>query len=43
MPEKLREEYLDKYDGIQTEILGTTRFDEKFRFKHYIFRKSRYN
>ena len=28
MPEKLREEYLDIYDGIQSEILSTTRFDE---------------
>ena len=26
MPEKLRGEYLDIYDGIQTEILSTTRF-----------------
>ena len=28
MPEKLREEYLDTSDGIQSEILSTTRFDE---------------
>ena len=28
MPEKLKEEYLDVYQGIQSEILGTTRFDE---------------
>ena len=27
-PEKLREEYLDIYDGIQTEILSTTRVDD---------------
>ena len=27
-PEKLKEEYLDIYDGIQSEILSTTRFDE---------------
>ena len=27
-PDKLREEYLDIYDGIQSEILSTTRFDE---------------
>ena len=27
-PEKLKEEYLDIYKGIQTEILSTTRFDE---------------
>ena len=28
MPEKLREEYLDIYSGIQSEILSTTIFDE---------------
>ena len=28
MPKKLKEEYLDIYDGIQSEILSTTRFDE---------------
>ena len=28
MPEKLKEEYLDIYDGIQSEVLSTTRFDE---------------
>ena len=28
MPEKLKEEYLDVYEGIQSEILCTTRFDE---------------
>ena len=27
-PEKLKEEYLDMYKGIQSEILSTTRFDE---------------
>ena len=27
MPEKLREEYLDIYKGIQSEILSTARFD----------------
>ena len=28
MPEKLIEEYLDIYNGIQSEILSTTGFDE---------------
>ena len=28
MPEKLKEEYLDIYEGIQSKILNTTRFDE---------------
>ena len=27
-PDKLKEEYLDTYEGIQSEILSTTRFDE---------------
>ena len=27
-PEKLKEEYLDAYEGIQSEIFSTTRFDE---------------
>ena len=40
-PNILKEEYLDNYKGIQSEILNTTRFDEKFRSKHYIFRKIR--
>ena len=30
MPEVLKEEYLDVYDGIQSEIVGTARFDENF-------------
>ena len=28
MPEKLREEYLDRYERIQLKMLNTTRFDE---------------
>ena len=28
MLDKLKEEYLDVYEGIQSEILSTTRFDE---------------
>ena len=28
MPDILKEDYLDMYEGIQTEILNTTRFDE---------------
>ena len=27
-PEKLKGQYLDVYEGIQSEILNTTRFDE---------------
>ena len=27
-PEKLREDYLDMYEGIQSEVISTTRFDE---------------
>ena len=40
-PEILKEEYLDIYEGIHSEIVNTTRFDEGFRFEHYIFRKIR--
>ena len=28
MPDKLKEEYLDVHEGIQSDILSTTRFDE---------------
>ena len=28
MPQMLHEEYLDVYEGIQSEIVNTTRFDE---------------
>ena len=28
MPEKLKEQYMDMYEGINSEILSTTRFDE---------------
>ena len=41
--EKLTEEYLDVYEGIQSEILNTTKYDENFRFKHIIFRKRKDN
>ena len=27
-PEKLKREYLDMYERIQTEVISTTRFDE---------------
>ena len=27
-PDKLRGEYLDMYEGVQSEVLSTTRFDE---------------
>ena len=36
-PNILKEEYLDIYEGIQSEILNTTRFDGKLRSKYYIF------
>ena len=32
MPEKLKEEYLDMYEGIQSELLSTTRSDENSDF-----------
>ena len=30
MPDILKEEHLDVYDGIQSEVVNTTRFDENF-------------
>ena len=39
--DKLKEEYLDVYEGIQSEILCTTRFEGKLTLKYYIFRKGR--
>ena len=27
-PDKLKREYLDRYEGVQVEVLSTTRFDE---------------
>ena len=42
MPEKLKEEYLDVYDGIQSGILSTTRFHENSDLRHNILGKSKY-
>ena len=28
MPEKLKGEYLDMYEGVQSKVISTTRFDE---------------
>ena len=36
-PEILGEEYLDVYEGIQSEIVNTTRFDENSDLSTYIF------
>ena len=36
-PLKLCEEYLSMYDGIQTEIVNTSRFRRKLRLKYHIF------
>ena len=41
-PEKLKEEYLDVYERIQSEILSTTRFDEKSDLSQHIY-KSKHN
>ena len=32
MPEKLKGEYLGMYEGIQSEVISTTRFDEDLDF-----------
>ena len=41
--EELREEYLDRYEGVTSEILNTSRFDEKFRYKYNLSRKITYD
>ena len=41
MPDILKEEYLDVYDGIQPEIFSTTRFAENSGLSTYIFWKGR--
>ena len=40
--ERSREEYLDRYEGVITEILDTTRIEKKSRFECHIFKKNRY-
>ena len=37
MPKILCEEYVDVYEGIQSEIVNTTRFDQNFDFKKHIW------
>ena len=41
MPHKLHEEYLDIYEGIQSEIINTTRFDENSDLSTTYLGKSR--
>ena len=41
--EKLKGEYLDVYEGIQLEILSTTRFDENSDLSTTYLRKGRYD
>ena len=43
MPEKLREEYLDIYEGIQSEILSTTRFNKDSDLSTTYLGKSRHS
>ena len=40
-PQKLQEEYIDIYEGIQSERVNSNRFDENSQYKHNIFGKSR--
>ena len=42
-PEKSKGEYLDMYDGIQSEVIGTTRFDDNSELCTTYFRQNRYN
>ena len=37
-PDKLRGEYLNMCEGVQSEVISTTRFDENSEFEHDIFR-----
>ena len=37
--EKLKGEYLDVYEGIQSEMLNTTRFDENSDLAQLIYEK----
>ena len=37
----LKEEYLNVFEGIQSEIVNIKRFDKNSDFKHYIFREIR--
>ena len=41
MPKILQEEYLDVYEGIQSEVVNTTRFDENSDLRDNIFRQVR--
>ena len=36
-PDKLKGEYLDMYDGVKSEVLSTTKFDENSELSTYIF------
>ena len=38
-PEKLRGDYLNKYKGIQSEVIHTTRFDESSDLSMTYFRR----
>ena len=38
IPENLQEEYLDVYEGIQSDIVSSSRFDENSEHKYNILR-----
>ena len=40
-PDKLKEEYLDMYECIWSEIVSTTRFDKNSKLEYHIFGKGR--
>ena len=42
-PGRSRAEYLDRYEGIKTEIIDTNRFDENSDLMYNIFRENRYD
>ena len=39
IPDKLKEEYMDVYEGIQSEIVCTTRFDENQTYVPHIWER----
>ena len=40
-PQNMQDEYLDVYEGIQSDIVSLNRFDENCRHKYDIFRPNR--
>ena len=41
--DRIRDIYLDRYDGVQAEILQATSCDESIDLKYHIFRQDRHD